>query len=32
MHIPLLIKPFSLDNLVKHIRQLGVQERAIGAV
>jgi two-component system, OmpR family, phosphate regulon response regulator PhoB len=30
-HIPLLIKPFSLDNLVKHIRQLGVQERAIGA-
>ena len=31
-HIPLLIKPFSLDNLVKHIRQLGVQERAIGAV
>ena len=31
-HIPLLIKPFSLDNLVDHIRQLGIRERAIGAV
>jgi two-component system, OmpR family, phosphate regulon response regulator PhoB len=31
-HIPLLIKPFSLDNLVEHIRQLGMQERAIGAM
>ena len=30
--IPLLIKPFSLDNLVGHIRQLGIRERAIGAV
>ena len=30
--IPLLIKPFSLDNLVEHIRQLGIRERAIGAV
>jgi two-component system phosphate regulon response regulator PhoB len=30
--IPLLIKPFSLDNLVRHIRQLGVQERALGAM
>lgn len=30
--IPLLIKPFSLDNLVEHIRQLGIHERAIGAV
>jgi two-component system, OmpR family, phosphate regulon response regulator PhoB len=30
--IPLLIKPFSLDNLVGHIRQLGVQERALGAM
>ena len=29
--IPLLIKPFSLDNLVEHIRQLGIRERAIGA-
>jgi hypothetical protein len=31
-HIPLLIKPFSLDNLVEHIRQIGSRERAIGAV
>jgi two-component system, OmpR family, phosphate regulon response regulator PhoB len=31
-HIPLLIKPFSLDNLVEHIRQMGIHERAIGAV
>jgi len=30
--IPLLIKPFSLDKLVEYIRQLGVRERAIGAV
>jgi DNA-binding response OmpR family regulator len=30
--IPLLIKPFSLDKLVEHIRQLGIRERAIGAV
>ena len=30
--IPLLIKPFSLDNLVEYIRQLGLHERAIGAV
>jgi two-component system, OmpR family, phosphate regulon response regulator PhoB len=30
--IPLLIKPFSLDNLVEYIRQLGIRERAIGAV
>jgi two-component system phosphate regulon response regulator PhoB len=30
--IPLLVKPFSLDNLVGHIRQLGVRERAIGAM
>ena len=30
--IPLLIKPFSLDNLVEHIRQIGIHERAIGAV
>jgi len=29
--IPLLIKPFSLDKLVEHIRQLGIRERAIGA-
>ena len=29
--IPLLIKPFSLDQLVDHIRQLGIHERAIGA-
>jgi len=29
--IPLLIKPFSLDMLVAHIRGLGVRERAIGA-
>ena len=32
VQIPLLIKPFSLDNLVRYIRQLGIQERAIGAV
>ena len=32
MRIPLLIKPFSLDNLVEHIRQIGSHERAIGAV
>jgi two-component system phosphate regulon response regulator PhoB len=31
-HIPLLIKPFSLDKLVEYIRQLGIRERAIGAV
>lgn len=31
-HIPLLIKPFSLDKLVEYIRQLGGRERAIGAV
>jgi two-component system, OmpR family, phosphate regulon response regulator PhoB len=30
--IPLLIKPFSLDKLVEHIRQLGIRERVIGAV
>ena len=30
--IPLLIKPFSLDKLVEYIRQLGIRERAIGAV
>jgi two-component system, OmpR family, phosphate regulon response regulator PhoB len=30
--IPLLIKPFSLDLLVEYIRQVGVHERAIGAV
>jgi two-component system, OmpR family, phosphate regulon response regulator PhoB len=30
--IPLLIKPFSLDNLIDCIRQLGTSERAIGAV
>ena len=30
--IPLLIKPFSLDKLVEHIRQLGIRERAIGTV
>ena len=30
--IPLLIKPFSLDKLVEHIRQLGIRERAVGAV
>jgi DNA-binding response OmpR family regulator len=30
--IPLLIKPFSLDMLVEHIRRLGIQERALGAV
>ncbi len=30
--IPMLIKPFSLDRLVEHIRQLGIRERAIGAV
>jgi two-component system phosphate regulon response regulator PhoB len=30
--IPLLIKPFSLDLLVEHIRQIGIHERAIGAV
>jgi two-component system phosphate regulon response regulator PhoB len=30
--IPLLIKPFSLDLLVEHIRGLGVRERVIGAV
>jgi len=29
--IPLLIKPFSLDNLVEYIRHLGIRERAIGA-
>ena len=28
--IPLLIKPFSLDKLVEHIRQLGIRERAVG--
>ena len=28
--IPLLIKPFSLDLLVEHIRQVGAHERAIG--
>jgi DNA-binding response OmpR family regulator len=32
VHIPLLIKPFSLDKLVEHIRQLGIRERAIGTV
>ena len=32
VQIPLLIKPFSLDDLVRYIRQLGIQERAIGAV
>jgi DNA-binding response OmpR family regulator len=31
-HIPLLIKPFSLDKLVEYIRRLGTHERAIGAV
>ena len=30
--IPLLIKPFSLDLLVEHIRQMSTHERAIGAV
>ena len=30
--IPLLIKPFSLDNLVENIRQLSIHEREIGAV
>ena len=30
--IPLLIKPFSLDKLVEYIRQLGIRERALGAV
>jgi two-component system phosphate regulon response regulator PhoB len=29
--IPLLIKPFSLDQLVEHIRRVGVHERVIGA-
>ena len=29
--IPLLIKPFSLDLLVEHIRGLGIHERVIGA-
>ena len=31
-HIPMLIKPFSLDRLVEHIRQLSIRARAIGAV
>jgi two-component system phosphate regulon response regulator PhoB len=31
-HIPLLIKPFSLDKLVEYIRQLRIRERVIGAV
>ena len=30
--IPLLIKPFSLDTLVEHIRHIGAHERAIGAI
>jgi two-component system phosphate regulon response regulator PhoB len=29
--IPLLIKPFSLDMLVEHIRRVGARERALGA-
>ena len=32
VRIPLLIKPFSLDNLVEHIRHLNIREREIGAV
>ena len=29
--IPLLIKPFSLDMLVEHIRRVAVHERVLGA-
>jgi two-component system phosphate regulon response regulator PhoB len=30
-HVPILIKPFSLDLLVEHIRRMTTLQRAIGA-